>query len=78
MKKSLKKVLCGLMAGLMVAVTVPAALPEAAYVTEVQAAARVATPKLVSAKASGKSKIVFKWQMEECGRSKRCKENSIF
>ena len=51
MKKSLKKVLCGLMAGLMVAVTVPAALPEAAYVTEVQAAARVATPKLVSAKA---------------------------
>ena len=35
MKKSLKKVLCGLMAGLMVAVTVPAALPEAAYVTEV-------------------------------------------
>ena len=39
MKKSLKKVLCGLMAGLMVAVTVPAALPEAAYVTEVQAAA---------------------------------------
>ena len=27
MKKSLKKVLCGLMAGLMVAVTVPAALP---------------------------------------------------
>ena len=62
MKKSLKKVLCGLMAGLMVAVTVPAALPEAAYVTEVQAAARVATPKLVSAKASGKSKIVFKWK----------------
>ena len=55
MKKSLKKVLCGLMAGLMVAVTVPAALPEAAYVTEVQATARVATPKLVSAKASGKS-----------------------
>lgn len=48
MKKSLKKVLCGLMAGLMVAVTVPAALPEAAYVTEVQATARVATPKLVS------------------------------
>jgi len=44
MKKSLKKVLCGLMAGLMVAVTVPAALPEAAYVTEVQAAARVAAP----------------------------------
>ena len=41
MKKSLKKVLCGLMAGLMVAVTVPAALPEAAYVTEVQATARV-------------------------------------
>ena len=62
MKKSLKKVLCGLMAGLMVAVTVPAALPETAYVTEVQAAARVATPKLVSAKASGKSKIVFKWK----------------
>ena len=62
MKKSLKKVLCGLMAGLMVAVTVPAALPEAAYVTEVQATARVATPKLVSAKASGKSKIVFKWK----------------
>ena len=62
MKKSLKKALCGLMAGLMVAVTVPAALPEAAYVTEVQAAARVATPKLVSAKASGKSKIVFKWK----------------
>lgn len=62
MKKSLKKVLCGLMAGLMVAVTVPAALPEAAYVTEVQAAARVAAPKLVSAKASGKSKIVFKWK----------------
>ena len=62
MKKSLKKVLCGLMAGLMVAVTVPAAIPEAAYVTEVQAAARVATPKLVSAKASGKSKIVFKWK----------------
>lgn len=62
MKKSLKKVLCGLMAGLMVAVTVPAALPEAAYVMEVQAAARVATPKLVSAKASGKSKIVFKWK----------------
>ena len=57
MKKSLKKVLCGLMAGLMVAVTVPAALPEAAYVTEVQATARVATPKLVSAKASGKSKM---------------------
>ena len=27
-----------------------------------QAAARVATPKLVSAKASGKSKIVFKWK----------------
>ena len=62
MKKSLKKALCGLMAGLMVAVTVPAALPEAAYVTEVQATARVATPKLVSAKASGKSKIVFKWK----------------
>ena len=62
MKKSLKKVLCGLMAGLMVAVTVPAALPEAAYVTEVQAAVRVAAPKLVSAKASGKSKIVFKWK----------------
>lgn len=62
MKKSLKKALCGLMAGLMVAVTVPAALPEAAYVTEVQAAARVAAPKLVSAKASGKSKIVFKWK----------------
>ena len=62
MKKSLKKALCGLMAGLMVAVTVPAAIPEAAYVTEVQAAARVATPKLVSAKASGKSKIVFKWK----------------
>ena len=62
MKKSLKKALCGLMAGLMVAVTVPAALPEVAYVTEVQAAARVATPKLVSAKASGKSKIVFKWK----------------
>lgn len=62
MKKSLKKVLCGLMAGLMVAVTVPAALPEAAYVTEVQATARVATPKLVFAKASGKSKIVFKWK----------------
>ena len=62
MKKSLKKVLCGLMAGLMVAVTVPAALPEAAYVMEVQAAARVATPKLVSAKASGKSIIVFKWK----------------
>ena len=34
----------------------------AAYVTEVQATARVATPKLVSAKASGKSKIVFKWK----------------
>lgn len=62
MKKSLKKALCGLMAGLMVAVTVPAALPEAVYVAEVQAAARVATPKLVSAKASGKSKIVFKWK----------------
>ena len=62
MKKSLKKALCGLMAGLMVAVTVPAAIPEAAYVTEVQAATRVATPKLVSAKASGKSKIVFKWK----------------
>ena len=61
MKKSLKKALCGLMAGLMVAVTVPAALPEAVYVAEVQAAAIVATPKLVSAKASGKSKIVFKW-----------------
>ena len=62
MRKTIKKALCGLMAGLMVAVTVPAALPEAAYVTEVQAAARVATPKLVSAKASGKSKIVFKWK----------------
>lgn len=62
MKKSLKKALCGLMAGLMVAVTVPAALPEAVYVAEVQAAARVAAPKLVSAKASGKSKIVFKWK----------------
>ena len=66
MKKSLKKVLCGLMAGLMVAVTVPAALPEAVYVAEVQAAARVATPKLVSAKASGKSKIVFKWKAVKC------------
>ncbi|MFR5703494.1 MAG: hypothetical protein ACLUD0_17615 [Eubacterium ramulus] len=62
MRKTIKKALCGLMAGLMVAVTVPAAIPEAAYVTEVQAAARVATPKLVSAKASGKSKIVFKWK----------------
>ena len=62
MRKTIKKALCGLMAGLMVAVTVPAALPEAAYVTEVQAAARVAAPKLVSAKASGKSKIVFKWK----------------
>lgn len=62
MRKMIKKALCGLMAGLMVAVTVPAAIPEAAYVTEVQAAARVATPKLVSAKASGKSKIVFKWK----------------
>ena len=62
MKKSLKKALCGLMAGLMVAVTVPAALPEAVYVAEVQGAARVAAPKLVSAKASGKSKIVFKWK----------------
>lgn len=62
MRKIIKKALCGLMAGLMVAVTVPAAIPEAAYVTEVQAAARVATPKLVSAKASGKSKIVFKWK----------------
>ena len=62
MRKIIKKALCGLMAGLMVAVTVPAAIPGAAYVTEVQAAARVATPKLVSAKASGKSKIVFKWK----------------
>ena len=62
MRKTIKKALCGLMAGLMVAVTVPAAIPEAAYVTEVQAATRVATPKLVSAKASGKSKIVFKWK----------------
>ena len=50
MKKTLKKVLCGLMAGFMVAVTVPAAIPEAAYVTEVQAASRIAAPKLVSAK----------------------------
>lgn len=62
MKKTLRKALCGLMAGLMVAVTVPAAIPEAAYVTEVQAASRVATPKLVSAKPSGKTKIVFKWK----------------
>lgn len=62
MKKTLRKALCGLMAGLMVAVTIPVAIPEAAYVTEVQAASRVETPKLVSAKASGKSKIVFKWK----------------
>lgn len=62
MKKTLKKVLCGLMAGFMVAVTVPAAIPEAAYVTEVQAASRIAAPKLVSAKPSGKTKIVFKWK----------------
>ena len=62
MKKNFRKALCGLMAGLMVAVTVPAAIPEAAYVTEVQAASRVATPKPVSAKASGKSKIIFKWK----------------
>lgn len=69
MKKSLKKVLCGLMAGLMVAVTVPAALPEAAYVTEVQAAARVATPKLVSAKAFRKDEDCI--QMEDCKGSQR-------
>ena len=54
MKKIIKESIMWLMAGLMVAVTVPAALPEAAYVTEVQATARVATPKLVSAKASRK------------------------
>lgn len=62
MKKTFRKALCGLMAGLMVAVTVPAAIPEAAYVTEVQAATRVATPKLVSAKPSGRTKIIFKWK----------------
>lgn len=62
MKRKLKKILCGLMAGLLVAVTVPAMMPESAYVTEVQAAAKIATPKLVSAKASGKNKILFKWK----------------
>lgn len=62
MKKSLKKVLCGLMAGLMVCCNSSGSTTGGAYVTEVQATARVATPKLVSAKASGKSKIVFKWK----------------
>ncbi len=62
MRKGLKKVLCGLLAGLMVAVTIPAALPETSFVTEVQAATKLATPKLVYAKPSGKNKILLKWK----------------
>ena len=62
MKKSFKKALCALVAGVMLAVTVPTALPETLFVTEVQAAAKLATPKLVSAKTSGKNKIIFKWK----------------
>ena len=62
MRKGLKKALCGLLAGLMVAVTVPAALPETSFVTEVQAATKLATPQLVYAKPSGKNKILLKWK----------------
>lgn len=62
MSTKIKRLLCACMVGLMAAVIVPSMVPEMSYVAEVQAAAKVAAPKLVSAKASGKNKVIVKWK----------------
>lgn len=62
MTTKIRRLLCAVMVGLMAAIIVPSVIPETSYVAEVQAAAKVTAPKLVSAKASGKNKIIVKWK----------------
>ena len=59
--KKLKKRLCGLLTFMMLILAVSMAFPGAYGEKEVQAAAKVAAPKLVSAKPYGTNKIVLKW-----------------
>ena len=57
----LKKRLCGVLTFMMLILAVSMAFPGAYGAKEVQAAAKVAAPKLVSAKPYGTNKIVLKW-----------------
>lgn len=59
--KKLKKRLCGVLTFMMLILAVSMAFPGAYGAKEVQAAAKVAAPKLVSAKPYGTNKIVLKW-----------------
>ena len=59
--KKYRKILCSIMAGFMIMTAAPGAVPGIACVTEVQAAS-IGTPKILSAKPSGKKKVIIKWR----------------
>lgn len=59
--KKLKKRLCGIVTLMVLMLAVSSVFPGSYGVNEVQAAAKVTAPKLVSAKPYGTNKIVLKW-----------------